>query len=175
MTNDQHESAVNPNYEKSVDYKVNCAYCTAAYELRKRGYDVEAQGNGTLRMLFDPNDIEEIESWYDAAETIHQKDIYSDALMPNDHNNGKTHADALTKELLKHGEGARGQFIVYWEGGGGHSMVWEIENGRVVIRDCQSNSIFSMSKVISRSSEYMYIRTDNVELNPKILKAVKNK
>lgn len=35
----------NPNYDKSHEYRVNCATCAAAYVLRLRGFDVKAKGN----------------------------------------------------------------------------------------------------------------------------------
>lgn len=35
----------NPNYVKGGGYRINCQSCVVAYELRRRGYDVEAQEN----------------------------------------------------------------------------------------------------------------------------------
>jgi len=35
----------NPNYNKSYQYKVNCATCAAAYVLRLRGFNIQAKGN----------------------------------------------------------------------------------------------------------------------------------
>ena len=37
--------APNPNYKKGSGYKTNCQTCVVAYELRRRGYDVEALAN----------------------------------------------------------------------------------------------------------------------------------
>lgn len=36
---------VNPNYGKGKQYSVNCQTCTLVYELRRRGFDIEAKGN----------------------------------------------------------------------------------------------------------------------------------
>lgn len=39
----------NPNYSRGVIYKKNCGNCAVAYELRRRGYDVEARpSNGSV-------------------------------------------------------------------------------------------------------------------------------
>lgn len=35
----------NPNFTKDKSYRINCQTCVVAYELRRRGYDVEAKGN----------------------------------------------------------------------------------------------------------------------------------
>lgn len=36
-------TSVNPEYDPTnLEYSMNCAYCSAAYDLRRRGYDVEA-------------------------------------------------------------------------------------------------------------------------------------
>lgn len=39
--------SVNPDYEKSENYKINCQSCAFAYELRRRGYNVEARPRGS--------------------------------------------------------------------------------------------------------------------------------
>ena len=43
--------APNPNYKKGGGYKTNCQTCVVAYELRRRGYDVEALANFKGSML----------------------------------------------------------------------------------------------------------------------------
>ena len=40
--------SVNPDYEKSENYKINCQSCAFAYELRRRGYNVEAKPRGSV-------------------------------------------------------------------------------------------------------------------------------
>lgn len=45
MTHKEADSGkVNPNYGKGEPFKVNCQACVVAYEMRRRGYDVEALG-----------------------------------------------------------------------------------------------------------------------------------
>ena len=37
----------NPHYKEDEIYRVNCQSCVVAYEMRRRGFDVEAFGNNT--------------------------------------------------------------------------------------------------------------------------------
>ena len=50
-----------------------------------------------------------------------------------------------------------------------HSMVWEKKNGKIMIRDCQSDKAYdSIDESIIReksSHKYGFIRTDNREIN----------
>lgn len=137
-------------------YSNNCAYCTLAYDMRQRGYDVEASAVGKLIS----NTPEVIESWYEGGKI------------------SMVSPDTIEKKILEtNEEGARGQFIVYWEGGGGHSLTYEVENGTVYIRDCQINKMYKLSEYpcypyIAQSG---YMRTDNLELTENALVGVKNK
>ena len=50
----------NPNYIKNRAYQINCQSCVVAYELRRRGFDVEAFGNTgqgctTYKLSYDTN------------------------------------------------------------------------------------------------------------------------
>ena len=53
----------NPNYIKNRAYQINCQSCVVAYELRRRGFDVEAFGNTgqgctTYKLSYDTNLID---------------------------------------------------------------------------------------------------------------------
>lgn len=41
-------TSVNPDYSKGGDYGINCQSCTLAYELRCRGYNIEARPRGDV-------------------------------------------------------------------------------------------------------------------------------
>lgn len=44
MTHEEADrSRSNPNYAESREYRINCQTCVVAYEMRRRGYDVEAK------------------------------------------------------------------------------------------------------------------------------------
>lgn len=168
-TDDEDQLAINPNYDPSSrKWSENCAYCTAAYEMRQRGYDVEADSVGVLATAFDPNTEKEMLSWY--------KDPVDRKITDINKNNEKQIIDNVKQELLEQGDGARGNISMrYRETGGKHSMAYEVTNGEVIIRDCQVNEKFSLDAVVMVSDEVHYYRTDNLELTDKILKAVKKR
>ena len=201
---------VNPNYDPdSYEYSMNCSYCTLTYEMRRRGYDVEARPANPK----DPITIDDIAEYYEGEKIVSYTEKY-DPITEAEAMLAYTDFDAyvesrlkdyapraseiLTKELLSHGEGARGEIDVYWISGGGHSMAWEVENGKVVIRDNQTNTIYrstfeeaehhafdlgsekeailTISDLLEYTYDFYYMRTDNVEINEKeALKRVKNR
>ena len=144
----------------NIGYATNCAYCTVAYEMRQRGYDVEASSAGFETC----NTHEVIQSWYENGKY---------EMLPK-----YTDMYTIEKEILKNsGENSRGCFVVDWTIAGGHSMVYEVENGVVYIRDCQINKKYKLieypdAKYIDRA---FYMRTDNLNLTDAALVAVKNR
>lgn len=133
---------------------MNCMLCTTNYELRRRGYDVHAglSTEGFSNELF--------------------SEIFEDAnvVKPN---------ISSVSELQKHfessyPEGARGNFMLYYNPpfGGGHSVVWEIENGSLVIRDGQVKIVSESLKKALRFadvSQCEYVRTDNLKIKADVL------
>lgn len=194
-SNSEDSAAINPNYGKATTWEAflatmtNCVYCSMAYDMRKRGYDVQAVempsqiGGCGLSLVYDCdiNDItwaSELLRGYRDETTDNEEDSLL-AYYENSMFEGEYDAKELTKlletEMLECGEGARGQFIVYWYGGGAHSLVWEIENGKVVIRDTQDNTTSSMIEYVGRSCNVAYIRTDNLNPTDEILKFIKTR
>ncbi|MGN1218007.1 MAG: toxin glutamine deamidase domain-containing protein [Phocaeicola sp.] len=166
-TDKEDQAVVNPDYDPSVyANSMNCAYCTATYELRKRGYDVEAAPANALTY----NTADEILSWYKNPEVY----TFYNTVKDGNYGSDKTVSD-MKKEMLKYGEGARGQYIVYWSEGGGHSMVWEVKNNEVIIKDCQTNRTVDIEEYMPMVGEGLFFRTDNLELNDKITKAVRQR
>ena len=140
-------------------YLINCAYCTLAYDLRQRGYDVEASAAyyGT------ENDNAEIESWYEGGKFTECS--FSDV-------------ESIEKEILDNSpEGSYGQFGCYWILGGGHAMVYEVKNGEVWLRDCQHNEKYKLKEYPLREYFFSvdYMRTDNLKLTDRALVGVKNR
>lgn len=180
-TDEEDQAVINPDYDPdSYAYSMNCAYCTAAYELRQRGYDVEAAPVNVMTA----NTMEEICSWYEGAEqksfsTIgdlgNVMEIADDEWDQKYYEACEVRANTVKEELKQHGDGARGQFCLYWYGGGGHSMIWEVENDEVIIRDSQTNKIVDMAEYFTYATDGFYVRTDNLELSDKILKTVRQR
>lgn len=159
--------AVNPQRNTK-----NCGYCSTAYDLRRRGYDVRAASTSigisddVVTELYPGAKMQKVKAQIKdtskyADHDAYQKDpaAYRQAKKDN--------AVAVEKELSKQPEGARGNILVNWEGGmGGHSMAYEIQNGKPKLIDAQIGEVVSFEKVfnkVSPSKEVTFIRTDNVE------------
>lgn len=138
-TRDEDMQAVNPNYSPSnPKTSQNCAMCTVAYDLRRRGYSVKAKESDEGLSLND------MVSAYDNAVSIEMDEFYEEKNRKNfpDWPTSQTVQETLPdlkKELLAMGNGARGNLGLEWELGGGHSIAWEVEGGEVIIRDTQLN------------------------------------
>lgn len=163
---------INENYAEAVsltppDWSAteNCSYCTAAYDLRARGYDVEA---GPYEPTDDPTTIEEIMSWYDNPQG------YQNTYNPYSYSSISQAATTVEKELLAQGNGARGHFCLYWNGGGGHDVVYEVRNNQVYLLDCQNNAAYNLIDYMQYANQVVYFRTDNIEPNKKILSKIRN-
>ena len=173
QTNDEHQKKVNPNFNSTTyDYSMNCSFCTAAYDLRKRGYDVEANPISTVEAYT----IYDICGWYKGAEKVSSYEVnYSYATKITSQKDALSREDMLLKSLETNGEGARGHLALYWSGGGGHDVVWEVENGEAVIRDCQTGKVVDVSEYLSFAAGYDYVRVDNLEPTEEILRTVRNR
>lgn len=170
-TLDEDMAAINPIYHTNdkSNYDENCGACTIAYDLRRRGYDVAAvdedmyrKSGGTLNDLVD---------CYDNAKLIDQSYIARKYNISEESLSGhptKELVSCMEKEMLSGGEGARGNFLTVWSLGGGHSISWEVENGEIVYRDCQTNEKVELDKWLGLSDEFYYFRTDNLTPNERI-------
>lgn len=158
--------AVNPGFKNLNDNtKNNCMLCTATYDLRRRGFEVTAQkasyGYG----------YSDVQRWYPKA-----KNVAVDGRGANGKWNSKVAATKTKEALINQGDGARGNLMVQWKtkwdgsGGGGHSMAYEVKNGKVRVYDGQTGKTSSIDKIIARSSSATYARLDNVEPDWKKIK-----
>lgn len=133
-------------------YDMNCMNCTTAYELRRRGYDVEA---GAWRAS--NTQYASLENWYEGVKVKEVK---------------------KTNNLIKaiqsdNPPGSRGNLMVQWSNGGGHSMAYEVDSkGKVHILDPQTNSIVDENKLPDLISSAHYARTDNLKLKEGVLDTV---
>lgn len=173
QSNNEHQKKVNPKYNDSTyDYSMNCTFCTAAYDLRKRGYDVEANPISTVEAYT----IDDVCSWYKGAKSVSNVDVrYAYEATIKSRKDVISKEEMLLKSLESNGEGARGHLGLNWTGGGGHDVVWEIENGKAIIRDCQNGKVVDISEYLSYASSYNYVRVDNLEPTEEILRTVRNR
>ena len=198
---DEDQAAINPKYDSNApheaekaysegdeeayyeyceeNYEYNCSYCTAAYDLRQRGYDVEAM---PINMLEDDNPTnEEVMSWYKDAKLVDGSDAMKMSYEEKSNISfavgtlSDENIDNFVDSLEEHEDGSYGHMFLYWTGGGGHDVVWSIENGEAVIRDCQTNTTYEPEELLSRCAYAEYFRSDNLELSDEITRVVRNR
>lgn len=157
---DDDMNLVNPFYEYPPGYydyafSNNCASCSLAYELRRRGYDVEAGA-----MVSDGPTLDSIKDMYG----LEKDDIY--ACEQIDMLNYAEKSRELEQDILnRHGNNSRGQFCVYWHLGGAHSVVWECKNDKVIVRDCQDNKTYNIEDLAYMAKAIVSYRTDNIDIS----------
>ena len=176
-TLDEDMEAVNPIYHTNnkSHYDENCGACTIAYDLRRRGYDVAAVNEDTYRKS--GGTLNDLVDCYDNAKLIDMSYIARKYNISEKSSTGhptKELVSCMEKEMLSEGDGARGNFLTVWSLGGGHSISWEVENGEIVYRDCQTNEKVELDKWLGMSDEFYYFRTDNLTPNERIEDYVQN-
>ena len=136
---------------------MNCMLCTTTYEARARGFDVHAglSTEGFMPSFF--NNAFKTSDGSPVTKLLKKPRIAT--------------SDALEDYMLSmYPDGARGNLCVYWKGlfGGGHSMIWEKIDGKIIVRDGQTGTVMqSLEKAIKNAniSESLLLRTDNLEMN----------
>lgn len=196
LSADENMGEINEDYDM-FDHKrsQNCAYCTSAYELRMRGYDVQAAEhnkityNATLATIYSwykngdmklisPKDEDGFTKIKSINKYLSSNFVWDTVPLATElrSDDSRPYTGSDVRFALETGSppGSRGQLMVYWKSGGGHSMAYEIDStGRAIIRDCQVNKTYTVEEIVSKGvSDVMYMRTDNLELNEKILNTV---
>ena len=84
-------------------------------------------------------------------------------------------ADSLEKAIKNaNPPGSRGMIDVWWNQGGAHSIVYEVDDkGKVTIRDSQTYDEYGLDELASNVKRVTICRTDNLKLKEGILNAVK--
>ena len=158
-------AAVNPGFmNMNTNTKNNCMLCTTTYEMRRRGYDVTAQldsvgyGFADLKRWFPKAQIERTSRFDENGKALKSKE-YIDKTMNN---------------LLKQGDGARGNMMVLFSTGGAHSIFYEVQNGKVIFMDGQANMVIDGKRSLTVAHQdpvvflagtivNSYARLDNVQ------------
>jgi len=177
LTEEEDTKEINEKYNENIDYQNNCILSTAAYELRRRGYDVEAKPDQTNGVGLSSNHIKE---WYENANPVSLNGY--NPLNIFDKNRFDKPADLarVTKSILKDNPpGSRGNISVGWKGlESGHSLIYEVDDSNnVIIRDAQvaatsKQSTPQLPELLTLVDNMAYTRTDNLKLKPGILEAV---
>lgn len=123
LTMDEAAHGVNPRWGQT-EYNKNCSSCATSYEMRRRGYPVQAGGTpGRGRM-----DVEYVDNWWNNADgTPAETQMFW----------GKNEYKSWAKEQPP---GSRGYVMVNWTSGGGHVFNWEVDDlGKFRYIDVQLN------------------------------------
>ena len=150
--------AVNPRRStRQEKYTRNCGFASLAYEMRRRGYDVEAVGavvtNNLLtrRMFFRPKpDVYEVRA--------------------------KDPAKAIAERALQWGNGSRGMVGVEWSkaGAGAHAFSFEVRNGKVHFVDAQTGQR-DVTDYFAATKSVRFMRVDSLDLTNDVLSAVRKR
>lgn len=179
MTPEEDMERVNPGYMNwDANTKNNCVLCTMSYELRRRGYDVQAQKatQGYSEEL--------VKDWYTGSKIKRSEGSLSDADAINNAIHGypmnATQKSAMitntVHEIEKQPKGARGMLSVTWDRTtSGHALSYANENGKMVLYDTQANERYegeAAKNYLERCSQIGVIRLDNCKINNKYIKEV---
>lgn len=161
-TVDEALANTNPNYGKGREYGVNCQRCVQAYELQRRGYDVEAlaatmtnndpmfQNNNWMRGFMG-------QTWTGRGELGSRT---------------STVEKSIRDKMNTWGDGSRAIVYVAWKAGSAHVFNVENHKGSITISEAQTGKRHSLSEYISiaKPSYTMISRVDNLAVNEAVMK-----
>lgn len=157
---------VNPHYKEGKKWQENCQRCVFAYEMARRGYDVEA-----LPRLYDGTDklpyMYSSEGWPKVMEGAKLVDFPS-------HNTVKHMLD----QMADWGDGARAVVRVLWKGGhSGHVFIAEQKGNGTIFLDPQSGHYVDIDKYMGAAikGKTKLMRVDDLKPSQLITKCVQKR
>ena len=151
-TPEKDAEVTNPLYSKASIYRDNCTHCVAAWEMRRRGFDVEATPTvhkdsykyGGWRKIFNGLDMN-----------------FTKSARKN-----KQVAE-ITETMLSWGDGARAEIRLAWDGGySGHVFCAEVQGNEVLFIDPQNGKTGDAVKKYFENAKPSSVeigRLDNLE------------
>lgn len=166
-------SGTNPNYDKAREYQINCQRCVPTYEMRRRGYDVEALGN--LRGSVKLGNLEKMKELW----SLEDKDILRNYIEIKRGEN-ITIKDADFGNVLDFIEdsdiGSRFQISWWWsKNRTGHTVVAENTRKGAMFIDPQIGKTFTTEQFwrLDKNKRKMFLfRIDNRKINEDMLKLI---
>ena len=154
-TMDEDIAAVNPKYNPDAKtdkeynaYCMNCCYCTTAYEMRRRGYDVKAKPRN------DDEKYQALTGWrwnpheqmfdykgevrtrgFGASDDLDHHPLKKPLLTKYVYNMTRS----VKTAIINMPDNARGILTLDWYYGGGHSLNFEKSGNDIFVIDPQSN------------------------------------
>lgn len=172
------ESQKAPYNSKEYDYYTsNCQRCIIAYEMRRRGYDVEANKyKGRTDEIYNTR--------LSLSRSFLNYDYFRNTKEYDTQPNGEKYSSrgalikAMERDMKSEGEGAR--FVLSWDWKNsrwGHTVNAEIVNGEVKIIDAQVNKQYSIKDMIDRkdlrATTLKCTRVDNLKLSNRLEDIIK--
>lgn len=152
----------NPNWGQP-GYTVNCSSVATSYEMRRRGFPVQAGATKTSRY-----DADYVSNWWHSSDGNPARvERFPDHSM-------------FTDWMTNQPEGARGFVTVSWKQGGGHVFNWEVIKGKVVYIDAQPNKenpaiTFRSWATKAKKGSMAAVRMDDKIPNTNVLQGVVSK
>lgn len=153
----------NPNYSKGREYQENCQRCVWAYELQRRGYDVEALPT------FKGDDLPSQGRWklLNKVCTNPENNVYVGQHFGQT-NSIKTEITNITDAMTNWGDGSRGIVRVKWKNSlSGHVFNIENQGGKIKAFDGQTGKEINLRDYLSRASRgyTSLVRSDNAVID----------
>ena len=156
----------NPHYSEDVKYRYNCQSCVIAYEMRRRGYDVEAAPNEGKQRPYQKEAAQDgSRAWLNEDGTPSQyeggwtkssrQELASRTIAHYDGNDKEKFAETLTpKRAAKEIDGyvGEGRYTISYvpknQRTNGHIVIAERVDGKVRIFDPQSGKHYSLNDFV---------------------------
>lgn len=141
----------------------NCPNCVSAFEMRRRGYDVQARRSSY------GHTSSEIMSWFGKKDSDIKRPNFDIPIQQENENRKQYYQrayDNFCNALEKEGDGARGVvFLEFEQSYGAHVFNWTVENGTTKFYDAQTGKV-DTDKLMSLSDirTLSYARLDDGKL-----------
>lgn len=170
---DANELKGNPNYTLGGGYRINCQSCVVAYEMRRRGYDVEANQN-TKRKGNIPYELSYAteKAWLDDNGNIPKKQRAGGRYLDGYKIKNKTLKVMLSEFENLTSTPGRYHIDFGWKGSrSGHIITMErFKDGTMRVYDPQCGKVISDFKTYAKRISLVYginvLRVDNLRGNP---------
>lgn len=158
-------------------YTSNCQRCIIAYEMRRRGYDVEANKYlGRIDKIYNTR-LSLSRAFLNYDYYIHTKS-YDTQPSGEKYSSRGALIKAMERDMLKEGEGARFELNWDWKNASyGHTVNAEVINGQVMIYDSQIGKSSTIKDLIDnkslRATTLKCTRLDTLKLSNRLEDLVK--
>lgn len=150
------------NYDKDENYQRNCQRCVWAYELQRRGYDVEA------KPTFAGDDLPTQGKWRTLDKNYaNNPSAILGSLWDRSRRNIKTEVAEAHDVMSGWGEGSRGIVRVAWNKRSGHVFNVEYKNGKITAYDAQTGKTKTLTQALKGTLRgyTQILRTDTADID----------